>query len=302
MVAAPRGVSSRLAGLASLIWGLTVWVFGESFGGIFAPGLTWLAGAPGAALLYAVAGALLLLPDRSWQTARLGRMWLAVLGAFLAGMALLQAWPGRGFWPGPAGSSGTLASLVQAAAERPPSRTCCQSWYGSRRSPPLTACCQSGRRHRLGGHRPGVPTGLPRWSGPPWPRSSGLCLVDWVLVEDLGFLGGVGTDPGSMIPMVLLAAAGYLALTRPLAPVPAAELGQSLTSGPVRSGGRTRQRRADRRDPIRGRDTAGPDTAGRARGTGRRGNRWWARVGPAALRRPVNAASFGAMASLGAAA
>jgi hypothetical protein len=42
-----------------------------------------------------------------------------------------------------------------------------------------------------------------------------LCLADWVLVEDLGFLGGLGTDPNSMIPFILLASGGYLALTRP---------------------------------------------------------------------------------------
>ena len=41
-----------------------------------------------------------------------------------------------------------------------------------------------------------------------------LCLADWVLVEDLGFLGGLGTDPNSMLPMALLFAAGYLAAFR----------------------------------------------------------------------------------------
>jgi cytochrome oxidase Cu insertion factor (SCO1/SenC/PrrC family) len=39
-----------------------------------------------------------------------------------------------------------------------------------------------------------------------------LCLADWVLIEDFGFFGGLGTDPNSMIPMALLAIAGYLAL------------------------------------------------------------------------------------------
>src|SRR5258708_29347070 len=48
-----------------------------------------------------------------------------------------------------------------------------------------------------------------------------LCLADWVLIEDLGFLGGLGTDPNSMIPMALLAVAGYLPLAPP--PPPAAE-------------------------------------------------------------------------------
>ena len=56
LLVAARGPLSRLAGLASVGWGLVVWVFGEAFGGIFAPGLTWLFGAPGAVLIYAVAG------------------------------------------------------------------------------------------------------------------------------------------------------------------------------------------------------------------------------------------------------
>ena len=67
------GPLSRLAGLASVGWGLVVWVFGESFGGIFAPGLTWLFGAPGAVLIYAAAGALIALPERAWRTRRLGQ-------------------------------------------------------------------------------------------------------------------------------------------------------------------------------------------------------------------------------------
>jgi cytochrome oxidase Cu insertion factor (SCO1/SenC/PrrC family) len=46
-----------------------------------------------------------------------------------------------------------------------------------------------------------------------------LCLADWVLVQDFGFLGGLGTDPNSMIPTLLLLAGGYFALT----PLPAAD-------------------------------------------------------------------------------
>jgi cytochrome oxidase Cu insertion factor (SCO1/SenC/PrrC family) len=69
-----------------------------------------------------------------------------------------------------------------------------------------------------------------------WPRvflrpAIGLllifCLADWLLIEDLGFFGGLGTDPNSMIPVALLAVAGYLTLTpRPAAqpdPVPEPE-------------------------------------------------------------------------------
>jgi cytochrome oxidase Cu insertion factor (SCO1/SenC/PrrC family) len=43
-----------------------------------------------------------------------------------------------------------------------------------------------------------------------------FCLADWLLVEDLGFFGGLGTDPNSMIPFILLFTAGYVGL----APVP----------------------------------------------------------------------------------
>ena len=39
-----------------------------------------------------------------------------------------------------------------------------------------------------------------------------FCLADWVLVEDLGFLGGLGTDPNNMIPLILLFTVGYLGL------------------------------------------------------------------------------------------
>ena len=48
-----------------------------------------------------------------------------------------------------------------------------------------------------------------------------FCLADWVLVEDLGFLGGNGTDPNSMVPTALVLVAGYVAMVR--LPVPITE-------------------------------------------------------------------------------
>ena len=57
-----------------------------------------------------------------------------------------------------------------------------------------------------------------------------LCLADWVLIEDFGFFGGLGTDPNSMIPMALLAIAGYLALAP--APEAAAEPATDRGAGP----------------------------------------------------------------------
>jgi hypothetical protein len=136
LMAASEGSWSRLAGLAGAGWGLAVWVFGESFGGLFAPGLTWLFGAPGAVLFYCAAGVLVALPERCWRTSGLGRAVLAVMGVFFVGMAVLQAWPGRGFWRGP--STGTRAPWP---GSRPRWRRLRSrgSWpHGSARSPPST--------------------------------------------------------------------------------------------------------------------------------------------------------------------
>ncbi|MGH3255723.1 MAG: hypothetical protein ACRDOU_10010 [Streptosporangiaceae bacterium] len=217
LLGAPRGTLSRLAGLASVGWGLVVWVFGESFGGIFAPGLTWLTGAPGAVLIYVAAGALIALPPRTWRSPRAGQLTLAGLGLFLAVMAGLQAQPSLGYWRGTSyGQSGPLASMVQAMS-RTPQPGFLSAW--------VAAFGSFDEAHGFAVNLFVVAalavTGAAFLSGRPWlirPALIGftvLCLADWVLVEDLGFLGGLGTDPNSMIPFILLASGGYLALTRP---------------------------------------------------------------------------------------
>jgi len=216
LIVAARGPLSRLAGLASVGWGLVVWVFGEAFGGIFAPGLTWLFGAPGAVLIYAVAGALIALPERAWRSRRLGQLMTAGTGAFLLGMAVLQAWPGRGFWQGIShGQPGTLAGMTQAMA---------QTSQPGFLSAWINAFTTFDEAHgfavnvfvvaALAVTGAAFLSGRPQLIRPVLTGFTVLCLADWVLIEDLGFLGGLGTDPNSMIPMVLLAAAGYLAVAR----------------------------------------------------------------------------------------
>jgi cytochrome oxidase Cu insertion factor (SCO1/SenC/PrrC family) len=253
LLVAVRGPLSRLAGVASVAWGLVVWVFGESFGGIFAPGLTWLMGAPGAVLVYCVAGALLALPERYWQSPRLGRWLLGGLGAFLAGMAVLQAWPGRGFWQG---TGGTLAGLVQQMSTTP--------------QPSFLASMVSGFASLVAAHGLAVnlvavialalagaaflavavfPAARPVVLRPAVIAFAVLCLANWVLIEDFGFFGGLGTDPNSMIPMALLAVVGYLASTRPsptAEPATAAESAAADAAQPAesRTGWRERLRPA----------------------------------------------------------
>ncbi len=224
IVAAP-GRLSRLAGLVSIGWGLVVWVFGESFGGIFAPGLTWLFGAPGAVLIYVVAGALIALPERAWHSRRLGRAVLGATGLFLLGMAVLQAWPGRGFWQGTAhGKPGTLAGMTSSMAPTPQPHLFA-AW--------ITAFTGFDEAHGFAVNLFAVValavsgavflSGRPRLIRPVLIGFTVLCVADWVLIEDFGFFGGLGTDPNSMIPFALLATAGYLALVGVPVPVPAAE-------------------------------------------------------------------------------
>jgi cytochrome oxidase Cu insertion factor (SCO1/SenC/PrrC family) len=225
LIVAARGPLSRLAGLVSVGWGLVVWVFGESFGGIFAPGLTWLFGAPGAVLIYAVAGALIALPERAWYTRRTGQLILAGTGLFLLGMAVLQAWPGRGFWQGIAhGQPGTLAGMTSTMAQTPQPGFL-TAW--------VNAFTTFDEAHGFAVNLFVVIalavtgavflSGRPRLIRPVLIGFTVLCLADWVLIEDLGFLGGLGTDPNSMIPFVLLATAGYLALAAAPAPAAATE-------------------------------------------------------------------------------
>ena len=122
LLVAPRGNWLRFAGMASVAWGLMVWVFGEAFGSIFVPGLTWFFGAPGGVIFYVIAGALIALPERHWARPRLGRVILAAMGLFFVGMAVLQAWPGRGFWQGQPNSqtaAGTLTGMVRSMVHTP---------------------------------------------------------------------------------------------------------------------------------------------------------------------------------------
>ncbi|MDQ2815934.1 MAG: SCO family protein [Actinomycetota bacterium] len=225
LLVAAHGRWSRLAGAASVGWGLIVWVFGEAFGGIFAPGLSWMTGAPGGVLFYVAAGALIALPEGAWRSPRLGRVLMAGLGLFFAGMAVLQAWPGRGFWQGTVdGQPGTLAGMVQtmAGTQQPHFLSALVSGFGSLATRHAFAVnlvvvivlAALGAIFLTG--RPGL-VRYAVWFG------VAFCLADWVLVQDLGFLGGLGTDPNSMIPMALLFSVGYLALTPAveLAPVTA---------------------------------------------------------------------------------
>jgi cytochrome oxidase Cu insertion factor (SCO1/SenC/PrrC family) len=227
LIFAPRGWSSRLAGLASVGWGLVVWAFGEAFGAIFAPGLTVLFGAPGAVLIYVVAGALVALPERAWESPRTGRLLLGGIGVFFLGMALLQAWPGRGFWQGTAGGQASgLAAMAQSMAgtSQPHVLSSIVTAFGNFAAAhgfavnlvAVIALAAFGAAFCVSALR-----GDARLARIAVLAAAVFCVADWVLIEDFGFFGGVGTDPNSMIPLILLFTAGYLAMSPAPRPEPA---------------------------------------------------------------------------------
>ena len=242
LIAAEAGWRSRFGGLASVAWGLVVWVFGESFGGIFAPGLTWLMGAPGAVFLYIVAGALLALPAGVWIGPRAGRLLLAITGAFWAGMAVLQAWPGRGFWQG--GEDGTLTGLISDMAglvQPHPQQVMINGMvtftrdYGFAVNLVAVIALAASGAALLAGVT--VLRDRPAVLRLAIAASIAFCLVVWVLVQDLGIPGGLGTDPNSMVPWALLLWTGYRSVTVP-APSPGRSAGSPRPAPSSRAGPR----------------------------------------------------------------
>ena len=140
-------------------------------------------------------------------------------------MATLQAWPGRGFWQGqpkPHAAAGTLTAMVQGMAKTPQpgffssavssfaSFDAAHGWAVNMFV--VVALALIGAAF-LTGRRQVVFVAVV--------LASILCFADWIFIEDLGFLGGVGTDPNSMIPMTVIFVSGYVAMTRVQAPVEA---------------------------------------------------------------------------------
>lgn len=236
LLVAPRGWWSRSAGVATAAWGLVVWCFGEALGGLFTPGQSWLFGQPGAALLYAAAGVLLALPESAW-TERLGRRVVRAVGVEFVAAAVLQAWPGRGSWQGlePHGGLGLTASMASQMAQTPqpgPIQTAVD-WFGRLSTAhgfavnvvAVVALAAIGlalvagsRRVALAGAIAAIP----------------LCLATWLLVQDLGVFGGVGTDPNSMLPTLAILLVGVVGWRAAPQPARAPDEALSRASGAAR--------------------------------------------------------------------
>ena len=206
LLASKDGWWSRAAGWASAGWALCVWALGNGLGGFFVPPVSWMFGAPGATAYYVVAGLAIGVPVSWLERRNVASVTARLTGVFLLLFALLQAWPGRGFWQGRVGgqpaSLSAMATTMSGASEPGilqsmvrwfATFTLSYSWLVN-----LIVVVGLGfvgvvfllKRHEL--LTPAVVVYVV------------LALADWVLVQDMAVFGGVGTDVNSMIPSAIV--------------------------------------------------------------------------------------------------
>ncbi len=213
---------TRVALGASIVWALAVWVAGEGLGGL-TTGATLLAGAPGAAVLYAVIAALAW-PGRSPQVD--DRPSTAALPAWCALWLLgsgLQAVDGNN-------SAGSFTMMLRAAQSAAP------GWV-------VGIDRHLARLHLPAWTAAGVIAAcalVAIWSlVPGWTRQLSLvlgmsiALVGWLLFQGLGDLtSGHATDPNTGPLVVLLALAVIGAYSRDVDQQPVDESAARLSFGP----------------------------------------------------------------------
>lgn len=114
--AAGQNRASRLGLWLSIGWGLIVWVFAEGLGGILTGDASFLAGAPGSALVYMAMAGLLLVPVSRWQSGQVAQWLRYGLGVFWLVMAVWQGLPHGPFWTGP-GMGGIFGNITMNGPE-----------------------------------------------------------------------------------------------------------------------------------------------------------------------------------------
>ncbi|MHB8342861.1 MAG: SCO family protein [Ferrimicrobium sp.] len=200
------GWFSRIGYAMALGWGLVVWVVGEALGQVFAPGASWLLGAPGGALSYVIAATLLFAPFSWWARDRIPKWLLIGFGVMLIGFGVLQAYPGRGSW------HAQIPTMIKEMSVIPQ--------YGILTAPMRALLSAVGPGH--GAVLNAITVLVLVGTGVSLIVRRGLrvsvlvfgifSVLVWWIVQDFGVVGGVGTDPNSMIPELLLVVAGYLGM------------------------------------------------------------------------------------------
>lgn len=188
--------------IASIGWSIAVWVLGEALGGLTAPGASWLIGSPGAVLLYAgLAGLLLSRPAPEDDLVLAARSRRLVGAWFLLGAAL-QLLP----WEQNFTAEGLSAPFRQAATHAQPAlllgpiraaRSLAEQSPVAVNLLLILLLAGLGLRLLRSGERPVLVA------------ATALCLLTWWLAQDLGVIGGFGTDPNAGLPLAMILLAGW---------------------------------------------------------------------------------------------
>jgi len=205
----------KAALVTSFGWALGVWWMGEGMGGLLTGTASPLTGAPGAALLYVLAG-LIAWPQGRWRTE--GTAAGGLLGERGARTAWALLWLGSAaLWLLPANRAGTA---VHDAVVNAPSGA---RWLSSIQSTVAAATTGHGLAIAVGAA--GVCTAiglmvlLARCAKPALALSIAIALVYLVIGQGLGgVLTGSGTDPGTG-PLIILLAISIYSLQRASRPV-----------------------------------------------------------------------------------
>ncbi|HVB14121.1 MAG TPA: hypothetical protein VNH38_05120 [Candidatus Dormibacteraeota bacterium] len=194
---------TRAGLLLSIAWGMVVWVAGEGTSGVFTGNGTMLTGAPGSVFLYMAVAVFFLLPDKWWQfgdSLCLPRDFLAIV--FLYGGIAQAVTPG--FW----GSRG-ISVLIEGQASMAPSwmfntMTPLATWsyhYPALSNAILVVALLAVAGLLYGRH----------------PKTAGFVLmvpvlgVIWYFGQAFGgILSGMGTDPNTIPPLLILTIPAYV--------------------------------------------------------------------------------------------
>jgi cytochrome oxidase Cu insertion factor (SCO1/SenC/PrrC family) len=208
-----RGRASQLAGAVSVLWGFAIWSGGNGFGGIFTTTGSFLFGWPGAIVFYMIAGVVIAAPP-TWSAEKIRRVTTRSSAAILVVGSVWQALPANHFWSSGDTNSLYLMSQNMSAVPQPSSVRSLVSAVG-----------RSGFHGGLVVNAVVVAwmlttaIGLWKVANRPivWPVVSAVvgAVAVWVGVQDLGFFGGVGTDPNSMLPFAALTLGAYSWQTSP---------------------------------------------------------------------------------------
>ena len=196
----------RAALLTSFAWAFGVWWIGEVLGGLFTGTASPLTGAPGAALLYILAGLIAWPRAHSHTRRNTARGALAEWGA-LGAWAFL--WLGSAaLWLLPANRS---ADAVHDQIANAPSGA---SWLSSIHSSLTAATAGHGLVIAIAAAGLSAAIGLTalldRWTRPFVALSVVIALIYFVIGQGIcGILTGSGTDPGTGPLLILLAIAIY---------------------------------------------------------------------------------------------